>query len=98
MPSGDDAVSAGRKLYKDNGCGACHGPNGAGDGPLARSLPKRPRDLRDPASYQYGTDAASIAETIGKGLMDKGVGMPAYSHIPERQRRELAAFLISLRE
>jgi len=95
-PASGDA-EAGRKLYLDNGCAACHGYRGAGDGPLARSLPTKPRDLRISGSYQNGSNVASIAETVKTGLMDKGTGMPPYPHLPERDRLRIAAFLVSLR-
>ena len=44
-----DAIVRGAGLYAQN-CGACHGPNGRGDGPAATSLSIMPTDLAAHAS------------------------------------------------
>ena len=43
---------SGRVLYATNGCGACHGQEGKGDGPIAKTLTPPPRDFRDGASFK----------------------------------------------
>lgn len=43
--AGPDDVAQGRAIYLDH-CAVCHGVNGAGDGPLARSLKTPPTNLR----------------------------------------------------
>ncbi|HEX6363337.1 MAG TPA: CopD family protein, partial [Albitalea sp.] len=42
------SIVTGAALYEQH-CAACHGAQGAGDGPLAKTLPTAPTDLRSPA-------------------------------------------------
>jgi len=93
---GDPDVTRGRGLYEQSGCAICHGPEGRGDGQLAHTLSPRPRDLADTASYSQGTSVEAVAHTLGVGLLDKGKGMPGYSHLTDRERRSIAVYLISL--
>lgn len=94
----EDAVKAGAALYARYGCAVCHGPEGRGDGPVGRSLNPKPRDFRDPEAFKRGRSLGAISETILKGVMDRGVGMPGYPHIPEDERRTIAAYVASLGE
>lgn len=87
---------AGKKLFEGNGCIACHGPDGAGDGPLARTLKTTPRNLSEPTSYRGGTSEIEIAETLRTGISSGG--MPSYAHIPVEDRLEIARYLISLQQ
>lgn len=90
------AVAEGQALYEANGCITCHGPQGAGDGPLAGMLPTTPRDLSQPTSYRGGTSDIEIAETLRTGISSSG--MPSYAHIPVEERLQIARYLISLKE
>lgn len=45
VPLTAESVQAGRRVYEVH-CAACHGPRGAGDGPAAVGLTKKPADLR----------------------------------------------------
>ena len=56
----------GRAIYVAK-CQACHGPQGQGDGPAARALPKRPRDFSSP-SFWANTTEAQIRAVITNGL------------------------------
>ena len=89
------SVSHGRFVYLANGCATCHGPDGHGDGPVAKTLVPPPRDFRS-AAYRGGTDAASIARTISEGVYGGG-SMPRFAHLSSLERRSLALYLISLR-
>jgi high-affinity iron transporter len=91
-------VEQGRQLYAVNGCGTCHGLQGAGDGPLAKTLTPPPRNFRDANAFKNGTDPSSIANTIATGLTRDGGQMQSYFHLSERERYLLARFVISLRE
>lgn len=56
-------------------CATCHGSTGAGDGPAAGALPRKPRDFTDAAFWDGTTDAA-IRATITKGK--PGTAMRAF--------------------
>lgn len=104
------SIDAGRDLYRQNGCGSCHGPDGHGDGPVGKTLEARPRDFRDAAAFKQGTDIDSITATIATGVIG-GLGdprspdhlhhhmqvMPRFDHLSEGERRSLALYVISLR-
>jgi mono/diheme cytochrome c family protein len=55
-------------------CSACHGTNGAGDGPAAASLSPKPRNLQD-AAWQSSVTDEYIENIIKLGGM--GVGKSA---------------------
>lgn len=93
--SGADLAAA-RQLYLARGCAACHGPDGAGDGPAARATRRPPRDLRDAASFTGPRTEAAIAEVIARGIEGDRGGMPPQSFLPEHERRTLARFVLSL--
>ena len=92
------AVLRGRQLYERNGCALCHGPQGRGDGRLAASLNPPPRDLQDPRAYRHGYELRQIEETIRKGVLSEGRNMPAYGHLSEEDRRDLALYILSFLE
>lgn len=48
MPAAAPSLTRGASLYR-TWCAQCHGPDGAGDGPLAAGLDPPPPDLTDPA-------------------------------------------------
>lgn len=95
-PAGD--LAAGRQLYLSRGCAACHGPEGAGDGPASRATRRPPRDLRAADSYLRPPGEASIAEVIASGLESDRGGMPGQSFLPEAERRTIARYVLSLVE
>ncbi len=91
-----EAASRGKVLYDRYGCAVCHGVEGRGDGPVGRSSRPSPRDFRDQESFKNGRSLGAIAETIRVGVMNKGVGMPGYPHIPAEERRAIGAYVASL--
>jgi mono/diheme cytochrome c family protein len=75
------AADQGRKVYND-ACLECHGPTGRGDGPKARKLGFRPRDLtlgafkcRCTASGQLPTDE-DLFRVVSRGML----GTPMLAH------------------
>lgn len=93
-----EAVISGRTLYATNGCGTCHGQQGRGDGPIAKTLTPPPRDFRDGQAFKNGADTAAVAGTIASGFTRDGGQMQSYAHLTESERLRLAEYVISLRE
>lgn len=92
-------VRTGRQAYSTR-CVGCHGAKGRGDGPNARFLSPRPRDLskgvygfRSTPSGSLPTDA-DILRTLRRGI--PGTAMPAWSGLPERTLWGLVAYLQTL--
>jgi len=90
-------AAVGRELYASNGCASCHGANGHGDGPVAKTLVPPPRDFRDASAFKNGTDVAAIATTLESGLSSNGGSMPSFRHLTRDERASLALYVISLR-
>ena len=91
------SIADGERLYRGNGCGTCHGPQGHGDGPIGRTLTARPRDFRDERAFKNGTSVEAIAKTLNDGLTRGGSQMPRFDHLSGRERESLAMFVISIR-
>lgn len=93
--AGAPSLAQGADLYRANGCAACHGLGGRGDGPVSNTLDPRPRDLTDRASYRMGAEAPVIARTLGAGLAGAG-SMPLFAHLTNHERLALALYIRSL--
>ena len=91
-------LEQGKKLFQER-CITCHGPNGAGDGPIAASLPPdmKPRNLQEGA-MKYATDDAKMKELISKGGSAVGLNalMPAQSGLSDADLGSLIEFVKSL--
>lgn len=59
----DTGLARGSALYAGY-CGGCHGPDGRGDGPVARALRLRPTDLRTPGLLTGVSDAEIAARVL----------------------------------
>ena len=87
-----DRVEAGRQIYAKHGCAVCHGPAGRGDGRVARTLSRPPRDFADRGHYMQGASADAIA-----GSIRDGVGaMPAFRDLSPEDARALAEWIVTL--
>ncbi len=82
----------GRALYVAK-CQACHGPEGKGDGPAARALPKPPRDFTS-AEFWAGQTPETLSSTITTGK--PGSAMRGFK-MDEAQLSALVAYLQTLR-
>jgi mono/diheme cytochrome c family protein len=87
-----DPVSEGQSLYVAK-CQACHGPEGRGDGPAARALPKPPRDFTSADFWVNQTDA-KLRSTISQGK--PGSAMRGFT-MTEPQLSSLVAYLQSMK-
>ncbi len=93
-PSAVGSIPAGRSLYHANGCAACHGLAGRGDGPAARGAVVRPRDFSNRRDFRFGHTLEDIVRTLKTGI--PASGMPTYSYLTSDERGDLAVFIVSL--
>ncbi len=93
-------ISLGKTLYKDAGCGDCHGAEGTGNGPSVNGLkdhwgfPIQPSNLtRKP--FKSGSNPDELYRTLSTGL--DGTPMPSYADSLEpRQIWALAYYILSI--
>jgi high-affinity iron transporter len=88
------AVS-GESIYKAN-CVICHGPTGAGDGPVGKALTPKPANYKDrfnaPKAFK---NAAQLREHILL-ILEKGKNtMPAFNTLSDDDRKAVADYLIA---
>jgi mono/diheme cytochrome c family protein len=76
------SVAVGARAFAQN-CATCHGPDGKGDGLLARSLPGPPADLT--AAHIYAHLPGELFWTIGHGI--PGTPMPRFAATLDAQTR-----------
>ena len=81
-------------------CSACHGERGDGKGPAAAFIEPRPRDFTR-AQFKLRTTPSGVApatadvvRTIERGI--PGTAMPAFTFLAEREREEIAAYVLEL--
>jgi cbb3-type cytochrome c oxidase subunit II len=85
-------ASAGRGIYQQN-CAQCHGINGRGNGPVSRSMLKKPANFTRP--YYGAYDNAMWYWRISEGVA--GTRMPRWGRIlSEESMAYLAAYLKTL--
>lgn len=91
-------LEKGKAIFQER-CITCHGPAGAGDGPIAASLPPdmKPRNLQE-GQMKYATDAAKMKELITKGGSAFGLNalMPGQSGLSDADLGSLVEFVQSL--
>lgn len=96
--SAADAAKGGA-LYAQR-CAMCHGDKGAGDGPVAATIPEgmKPRNLKE-GGYKYATDDAKFKELLQKGGAGVGLSplMPAQSDLKPEDLDNIIAFVKSLK-
>jgi cytochrome c oxidase cbb3-type subunit 2 len=99
-PPRDESARRGKVLFARN-CAACHGRSGHGDGPGARDVDPRPRDLTT-TYYRFRStpsgsppSAEDLKRTIRRGL--PGSAMPAFGEVfSEEQLDDLTHFIATL--
>jgi len=95
------AVAHGREVYQAQGCTACHGSGGRGNGPSAPTLVDdwgqhlRPADLTERWTFRGGPTRQDMFRAFSTGL--NGTPMPSYAAVlPESDRWDLVAYIHSL--
>jgi len=92
------AVEQGRKLYATN-CSSCHGDNGTGNGPVAKSLSHPPADLTNHFHKAVGKGDAYLFWRVSEGgqvepFISMKSAMPAFkSSLSESQRWDVLAYV-----
>ena len=98
LAEGDAAK--GKEKY-DQLCAQCHGPKGAGDGPVGLSLPEamKPADLAL-GHYKFATDAAKFEELLTKGGAAVGLNplMPPQAGLSKEDIDNLHAYIQSMKK
>lgn len=93
-----DAAS-GAKVYKMY-CETCHGPAGAGDGAVGKTLTPPPRNFQT-GDFKYGGKDQDIFDVISNGAASKG-GSPLMAPwgavVPEADRWALVKFIHTLKK
>ena len=90
IPPSDQSIAAGKDVYVKQ-CLSCHGDAGKGDGPAAKDLTTKPRDLSDPAVTSQ-TDG-TLFWKISEGRKP----MPSFSQLlPEEDRWNVVNYIRTL--
>jgi cytochrome c oxidase cbb3-type subunit I/II len=96
-----ETIARGREAYTTF-CIGCHGSEGDGEGPAARFLDPKPRDLRR-GRIKFASVAAGepprdedLLRVITEGL--HGTSMPAWDLVPVDERRAIVAYIRTFSE
>lgn len=100
-PMSAESIAKGSELYVSQGCGACHGTLGRGDGQSAKTLkdddgnPLRPVDMTKRWTFRGGPTRQDIYRTFSTGV--NGTPMPSYGEtLAEEDRWDLVNYIYDL--
>ncbi len=101
LESTEESIDRGRLVYEEQGCAACHGEVGRGDGASAPTLvndkndPIKAADLTQRWTFRGGATREDIYRTFSTGL--NGTPMPSYADSLEAEdRQHLVNYVYSL--
>jgi len=94
-------VAKGKALFQEK-CASCHGPEGAGDGPVAAVLPPdsvKPRNFQKEA-FKVATDEAKFKDLVTKGGPAFGLNplMAGQPGMSDQDYKDLYEFVTSLKK
>ena len=93
-------LAKGKALFAER-CSSCHGANGAGDGPIAQSLPpeSKPRNLQT-EPFKFATDDAKLKELLLKGGAAVGLNvlMPPVVGVSDEDLASIMAYVHSIKK
>ena len=98
-------VEAGNASFQAN-CASCHGPTGAGDGPVAAVLDPKPRNFSE-AQFQYDTDGdgtpgtdTDLTDIIKQGAAAFGGNamMAPLPHLSDDEIANIIAYVRTLKQ
>ena len=100
-PITEESIARGAQAYIDQGCGACHGDTGRGDGLSAKTLTDdwgkhiRPADMHKRWTFRGGPTRQDIYRTFSTGL--NGTPMPSYGDtMANEDRWDLVNFIYDM--
>lgn len=98
-PASAQSIAKGKQVYEAQGCAACHGSQGKGDGPAAAALADDDGNhiaVRDFTTgvYRGGADRKDLYYRFTTGL--DGTPMPAFAEVSDADRWALVDFIKSL--
>jgi cytochrome c oxidase cbb3-type subunit 2 len=94
--TGADSFAAGRIVYEQH-CAACHGADGAGNGPAAVWLYPKPRHFNSGLFKIKSTPAGflptdeDLLQTLTRGM--PGSSMPSFNYLTEAERRDAVQYV-----
>jgi mono/diheme cytochrome c family protein len=101
LAGSEESVARGREIYAQQGCAACHGDLGRGDGRSAPTLKDdwghhiRPADMSMRWTFRGGPTKRDMFRTFTTGL--NGTPMPAYEQVlGVEDRWHLVNYMVSL--
>ena len=91
----DGTAAAGRRIFSRT-CSPCHGPDGAGDGPLSAELGDPAISLRDgPFRFALGPDKRqALARIVKFGI--PGLAMAGHEYLRDQDISDIVAYLLSI--
>ncbi|MBI4528798.1 MAG: c-type cytochrome [Deltaproteobacteria bacterium] len=99
-PKDRNLVRMGERLYREAGCGSCHGPDGKGNGRADQELkdhwgfPIEPTNLTL-KPFKSGHDPQDLYRTINTGL--DGTPMPSYADaLSPKEQWSLVLYILSI--
>jgi high-affinity iron transporter len=92
MPGARPSLPRAQDLYAQS-CAACHGAEGAGDGPQAAGLEPAPADFRDPERLAL-LSPYRVYNALTFGV--PGTGMASFDTLPPEDRWSLAFYVFRL--
>ena len=103
LPATEESIARGRQIYEAQGCAACHGELGRGDGSSAPLLRDdwddhvKPADISMPWTFRGGPTREDMFRTFTTGL--NGTPMPSYEQVlAVEDRWDLVDYMVSLGE
>lgn len=99
FPATKAFAAAGQDTY-NRLCASCHGPDGAGDGPVGKALPAGLLPNLQAGTFKYGTDDEKLKEFISKGGAAVGLSplMPAHTSLSPEELNDLVKFIHTLKK
>ncbi len=97
-PEPSASAQAGEALYAHAICTQCHGPEGRGDGPIAKTLPEPPTNFRaGPQAFKGGAKAVDVFRTLS-GFAGSPMASFAHAGFSRADLWSLALHVASLAE